>query len=375
MVHSSKKKQKGGTQRHATGNDVDALQQELKTLKEIHRLRNEIHQLNVAERGGYIGSGGSGSGNGGKVVATQPTQPKDHLVLSDTNGSSSTSSTATLFSNISYKRKVCCTIVAVVLIVIIISIVTDVFDFMKQNGIELIPPSGNGGSTTGVSMQELALHNTPNDCWVAIHGNVYDLTLYANRHPAGPEWVTDLAGTDGTEAYAEFHSISLLRSIQGDMIGSLLLDDGQGGGSGSSSGNGFGSTIGGGGNMANTNNVSGPINCDTFVGNEHTTTCITMSELAIHNTPQNCWVGLHGHVYDLTEYANRHPAGPNWVTKLAGIDGTVEYGKFHSPRLLNSVKQYMVGALEGTVPNDNAMNGGMGGGDEEWESMSVDSED
>ena len=36
-----------------------------------------------------------------------------------------------------------------------------------------------------ISKDELAKHSTPDDCWVSVHGTVYDLTRFANEHPAG----------------------------------------------------------------------------------------------------------------------------------------------------------------------------------------------
>ena len=355
------------------GTNFDALEMELKTLQEIHRLRSEIYQLNIAERGGY-GVGGGSSPLPPKV-ASQPR--RDPLVLQNDESQPTTSSSSPsrlCSGDFSYKRKICCAIVGTILILGIIVGVTDVFHFMKRNGIELLPSSSSSeAGTTPITLNELALHSTPEDCWVAIHGNVYDLTIYAKRHPGGPEWVTDLAGTDGTDAYDEFHSTGLLRSIRGNIVGQYIGEGSSAGGGGGGSDSAFSrndmNNNAGGSGVAST---TGPIDCDTFVGNEVTTTCITMAELSSHNTAQDCWVGLHGHVYDLTEYANRHPAGPNWITKLAGVDGTKEYGKFHSTRLLNSVRQYLVGALEGSVSRAAAdtMNGG---GD--WGDMSEDDSD
>jgi cytochrome b involved in lipid metabolism len=74
--------------------------------------------------------------------------------------------------------------------------------------------------------------------------------------------------------------------------------------------------------------------------------CITMEELARHNTATDCWTGLHGNVYDLTGYANNHPGGARAVTNLAGIDGTLTYQMFHSQGLLAVVQGALVGRLE-----------------------------
>ena len=76
-----------------------------------------------------------------------------------------------------------------------------------------------------VTMSELAEHDTPEDCWVAIHGTVYDLTSFAEEHPAGPESIHVLAGKDGTEAFAAVHNAGILEEVFEDVIGKLVDDD------------------------------------------------------------------------------------------------------------------------------------------------------
>ena len=36
-----------------------------------------------------------------------------------------------------------------------------------------------------ISVKQLAMHNSHDDCWLAIHGNVYDVTSWAPKHPGG----------------------------------------------------------------------------------------------------------------------------------------------------------------------------------------------
>ena len=43
------------------------------------------------------------------------------------------------------------------------------------------------------------------DCWVIIHGVVYDVTAFAAEHPGGPELLTEWAGAAATEAFADAH--------------------------------------------------------------------------------------------------------------------------------------------------------------------------
>ena len=72
-----------------------------------------------------------------------------------------------------------------------------------------------------VSMSELAKHNTPDDCWVAIHGYVYDLTEFAEEHPAGADSIYKLGGQDGTEAFQSVHNEGMMEDFEEDKIGIL----------------------------------------------------------------------------------------------------------------------------------------------------------
>ena len=51
-------------------------------------------------------------------------------------------------------------------------------------------------------MEEVAGHDTSEDCWTVISGEVYDLTDYINRHPGGAE-ILRACGTDATTLFKE----------------------------------------------------------------------------------------------------------------------------------------------------------------------------
>lgn len=38
-----------------------------------------------------------------------------------------------------------------------------------------------------VPVSELDKHATPDNCWMVVNGNVYDLTTFAPSHPGGPD--------------------------------------------------------------------------------------------------------------------------------------------------------------------------------------------
>ncbi|RSH77748.1 uncharacterized protein EHS24_002806 [Apiotrichum porosum] len=61
---------------------------------------------------------------------------------------------------------------------------------------------------------------------------------------------------------------------------------------------------------------------------------IPFSEVAKHNTPEDCWVVLEGKVYDLTAFAQIHPGGSNIIFANAGHDATAMFTPTHSPGII-----------------------------------------
>jgi len=59
-----------------------------------------------------------------------------------------------------------------------------------------------------VGPEELKLHNKKKDCWIAIHGKVYDCSKFYGKHPGegtNDEYIDSYAGTDATAVYDKFH--------------------------------------------------------------------------------------------------------------------------------------------------------------------------
>ena len=79
-----------------------------------------------------------------------------------------------------------------------------------------------------ISLQELARHNSAADCWMAIEGNVYDLTKYIPVHPAPPKVLTEWCGKEATEAfntkgYGRAHSPAAEAMLPQYLAGKLQL--------------------------------------------------------------------------------------------------------------------------------------------------------
>lgn len=51
------------------------------------------------------------------------------------------------------------------------------------------------------SWAEIRKHSSEKSCWIVIKGKVYDITEYLPEHPGGPQWITDWAGKDATDAF------------------------------------------------------------------------------------------------------------------------------------------------------------------------------
>jgi cytochrome b involved in lipid metabolism len=59
-----------------------------------------------------------------------------------------------------------------------------------------------------LTLDEVKKHNSADDCWSIIDGNVYDLTNWVESHPGGNERITAICGKDGTSSFLGKHSNS-----------------------------------------------------------------------------------------------------------------------------------------------------------------------
>lgn len=51
------------------------------------------------------------------------------------------------------------------------------------------------------TLKDVAQHVKPQDCWMAIGGQVYDFSRYIPQHPAAPEVMTRHCGKEATRAF------------------------------------------------------------------------------------------------------------------------------------------------------------------------------
>lgn len=66
--------------------------------------------------------------------------------------------------------------------------------------------TGVGGRLQDVTPEQLARHCRRDDAWLAIRGNVYNVTPYMNFHPGGVEELERGIGTDATKLFSQVHA-------------------------------------------------------------------------------------------------------------------------------------------------------------------------
>ena len=77
-------------------------------------------------------------------------------------------------------------------------------------------------NTKIISLEELQRHNNRDDCWIAVHGVVMDITPFLNEHPGGPDVVVATAGTDCTDEFEDVgHTDSARRMGDKYIVGHL----------------------------------------------------------------------------------------------------------------------------------------------------------
>ena len=91
------------------------------------------------------------------------------------------------------------------------------------------PATGSdSGQTTGqdgITMAELAAHDSKNDCWVAYDGEVYDITKFLPVHPGGSRAIEQYCGTESefVKAFTGQHGTKQVAKLKNqEFIGNLV---------------------------------------------------------------------------------------------------------------------------------------------------------
>jgi len=236
------------------------------------------------------------------------------------------------------KRQYYSRVVALLLgVATLVAVGLGVYFFLDKDDIDLRQGASQHENFQGtVDMASILLHSQPEDCWMAIHGNVYDMTEYAPIHPGEPTLITRHCGTDATEAYDFEHSTALLPIVDEFRLGTLQLAAEA---------------------EQTTAPTRAPITPKPTVSPQPTrnptlqpsqspsepeatksptatptaspTGCpmqfYTLTDVAQHPDANSCWYVLYGVVYDFTDYIDDHKGGRGTILAECGTDATVPY--------------------------------------------------
>lgn len=81
--------------------------------------------------------------------------------------------------------------------------------------------SSSNNEERAITWTELKAHTSKDDCWVAIHNKVYNVTSFAPRHPGG-HILYEYAGRDVTDEFEAFHVPRVQKRLPTFYIGKLV---------------------------------------------------------------------------------------------------------------------------------------------------------
>lgn len=189
---------------------------------------------------------------------------------------------------------------------------------------------GMPNSATGIKASEVAVHNTPGDCWVVINGSVYQLDSFISQHPGGQAVLTSLCGKDGTKAFMNQHAQQALPNseLAKLLVGPLAAD------------------VSDSGQSANADSNAAVFSAD---------------QISSHTSISDCWTVIEKTVYDLSGYAQEHPGGANNISALCGKDATSAFAGQHGFKGVpaNVLSSMAIGTFIGTakLPSTNIVYG------------------
>ncbi|KDQ08244.1 hypothetical protein BOTBODRAFT_139111 [Botryobasidium botryosum FD-172 SS1] len=82
-------------------------------------------------------------------------------------------------------------------------------------------------------------------------------------------------------------------------------------------------------------------------------TTFTLEQLKLHSQSDDCYLLLHGKVYNVTEFLDEHPGGDEVILAETGKDSTEAFEDVgHSDEARELLEKMFVGNFEGTVTDD-----------------------
>lgn len=87
------------------------------------------------------------------------------------------------------------------------------------------PPAPSTKSLPTFTMAQVEAHASETDCWIVVHGLVYDCTPFLKDHPGGASSILITGGTDTTEEFDAIHSMKAQNMLKDYLVGQLASSD------------------------------------------------------------------------------------------------------------------------------------------------------
>ncbi|KAF4649364.1 hypothetical protein FOL47_002151, partial [Perkinsus chesapeaki] len=178
-------------------------------------------------------------------------------------------------------------------------------------------------ATPGYTMDEVAKHNTEGDCWVAINGQVLNVTNFLPEHPGGKLAIMTFAGKDATKEFNMIHPPDVVEKYASNCILGPVVE-----------------------RKAPAAAAAAAPAAPAAAPAAAAPKGITMDEAAKHNTESDCWVVVNGQVLNVTNFLPEHPGGKLAIMTFAGKDATKEFNMIHPPDV---VEKYASDCILGPV--------------------------
>ena len=91
-------------------------------------------------------------------------------------------------------------------------------DWDAANDAAMPPASAFSAEEAAFSGEEVAVHRTASDCWVIVHGHVYDVTAFLPEHPGGVSALSK-PGRAGQDVTSHFERIGHSAAARGRLAG------------------------------------------------------------------------------------------------------------------------------------------------------------
>ncbi len=79
------------------------------------------------------------------------------------------------------------------------------------------------GSTITLTQEEIAKHNSANDCWMIVQGSAYAVTGFLNIHPGGASAIAPYCGADATQAFLTQGGQGTHSAVADQQLAALLI--------------------------------------------------------------------------------------------------------------------------------------------------------